>query len=453
MRLTRRTGRVEMVAAAMSAAVLALVSLAAIGPAGTASAATARTARTGTAANVAFPSDRQPLTFHHSCAWPPPPGHVACLALVPDAKMPSSITAINTTDLGGGCAQVQLAQDTEACYGPADLENAYNLTSASASAGSKATVALVDAYDDPNAASDLAVYRSYYGLPACTTANGCFKKVNEQGKTSGYPAPNADWSAEISLDLDMVSAICPNCHILLVEASSDSEADLGPAVNEAVTLGAKYVSNSYGQNEFSGEQSYDSYYNHPGVVVTAGAGDAGYGLLYPAASRFVTAVGGTSLLPASNARGWDEIAWSGTGSGCSAYEPKPLWQDDTGCALRTDNDVAAVADPETGVAIYDTYDLWEPTGGACDEGWCEEGGTSASSPIIASVYALAGTPASGTYPAQYPYDDEEGLNDIVAGTDTFSGCTPAYLCTAGPGYDAPTGWGTPDGVAAFSSSS
>jgi subtilase family serine protease len=336
-------------------------------------------------------------------------------------------------------------------YGPASLQNAYKLPSSSA--GSGQTVAVVDAYDDPTAAADLAAYRSAWGLPAC--GSGCFTKVNQNGQASPLPAtdPTGGWEAEESLDLDMVSAICPKCHILLVEAngySTNAEGftNLGTGVDTAVAMGAKFVSNSYGGPETSSDPAYDSqYFNHPGVAVTAAAGDYGYGVSYPAASLFVTSVGGTRLTPASNARGWTETTWSpdpgATGSGCSGYDPKPIWQTDTGCTRRTDNDVAAVADPLTGVAVYDS------TPGPCPTvGWCEAGGTSAASPIIASVYALAGTPLAATYPSAYIYDSSHQLLfDVTSGSN--GSCSPTYLCTAGPGYDGPTGWGTPDGAGAF----
>ncbi len=278
-------------------------------------------------------------------------------------------------------------------------------------------MAVVDAYDQPNAESDLAAYRSQFGLPACTTANGCFRKVNQSGGTS-YPPANSGWGLEIALDLEMVSAICPNCHILLVEASSASFADLGTAVNRAVTLGAVAVSNSYGGGDSSSDSTLDAaYYNHPGVAITASSGDSGYGVEYPAASPYVVAVGGTTLTQGGGARGWTESAWSGAGSGCSAYESKPAWQTDSGCAAgRTVADVSAVADPNTGVAVYDTYGYG---------GWLVVGGTSASSPIIASTYALAGTPASPapirratcTPPARaHLYDVTSGSNGSCGGS-------------------------------------
>ncbi|MER7938497.1 MULTISPECIES: S53 family peptidase [unclassified Streptomyces] len=333
-------------------------------------------------------------------------------------------------------------------YGPSDIQSAYGLTSAAASDGSGETVAIVDAYDDPNAAADLATYRSHYGLSACTTSNGCFKKVSQTGSTTSLPTADSGWAGEESLDLDMVSATCPQCSILLVEAKSASDANLGTAVNEAVKLGAKFVSNSYGGSESSSDTSYDtSYYKHPGVAITASAGDEGYGAEYPAGSRYVTAVGGTALKTSSNSRGWTESVWKtssteGTGSGCSAYDAKPTWQTDTGCAKRMIADVSAVADPATGVSVYDSY-------GADGTGWNTYGGTSASSPIIASVYALAGTPAASDYPAQYPYAaaGTSALNDVTSGSN--GSCSTSYFCTARSGYDGPTGWGTPEGTGAF----
>jgi hypothetical protein len=326
-------------------------------------------------------------------------------------------------------------------YGPSDLDSAYNVPT---TLGTGKTVAIVDAYDDPNAASDLNTYRSNFGLPACTTSNECFRKVNQNGATSPLPAADTGWSSEIMLDLEMVSAICPNCHILLVEASSPTTANLGTAVNTAVSMGANAVSNSYGGSESSSDTSYDtSYYKHPGVAIVASSGDSGYGVEYPAASQYVTAVGGTSLTRTSNTRGWTESVWStssteGAGSGCSVYDPKPSFQTDTGCSRRTVADVSAVADPATGVAVYDSYG---------SGGWTVFGGTSVASPIIGAMYALANSPGSGVYPNSYPYANPGALYDVTTGHT--ASCSPAYLCTAEVGYDGPTGLGTPNGVAAF----
>jgi subtilase family serine protease len=325
-------------------------------------------------------------------------------------------------------------------FRPADLQAAYRLPSGTAGLGQ--TVAIVDAYDDPSAEADLGVYRAQFGLGSCTSATGCFTKVDQSGGTH-YPSANAGWAQEISLDLDMVSATCPNCKILLVEASSASYADLGAAVDRAAsTAGVTAISNSYGGAEFSQEtgSNYGGHYNHPGIAVTASSGDAGYGVEFPAASQYVTAVGGTSLARATSARGFTETAWSGAGSGCSAYVPKPTWQTNTGCSHRTVADVAAVADPATGVAVYDSYAYQRRSG------WLVFGGTSVASPIVASVYALAGNAATVANAASL-YGATGSLFDVVAGSN--GRCKGSYLCTAGPLYDGPTGLGTPNGTGAF----
>jgi subtilase family serine protease len=326
-------------------------------------------------------------------------------------------------------------------YGPADLQSAYRLPSATA--GSGQTVAIVDSYDDPSAANDLSVYRTKYGLPACTAQNGCFRKVDQNGGTH-YPFKDGGWAEEISLDLDMVSAVCPRCHILLVEASSDYMSDLGIAENEAAKLGANAISNSWGGDEFSGQSVTDTkYFTHPGVVMTAASGDSGYGVGYPASSDNVIAVGGTSLIRGGS-RGWTEKAWSGSGSGCSGYElVKPVWQKDTGCKRRTVADVSADADPRTGVAVYDSFAYQGY------RGWLIFGGTSVSSPIIASVFALAGNAASIGQPGQYLYSHAGSLNDVVGGSNGTCSVLGLYLCTGVAGYDGPTGLGTPNGTGAF----
>jgi hypothetical protein len=324
-------------------------------------------------------------------------------------------------------------------YGPGDLQSAYGLTSLAASEGATQTIAIVDAYDDPNAEADLAVYRSQYGLPACTTANGCFRKVDQRGGVS-YPAIDASWAQEISLDLDMASAVCPNCHILLVESDSAQFTDLVAAVDRAALLGATQISNSYGGGEYSGETTAESHYNHPGIAVTVSSGDSGYGVEFPASSRYVTAVGGTSLNPAAGTRGWSETAWSGAGSGCSAYIAKPAWQTDSGCSRRSVVDVSAVADPNTGVAVYDSLAYQRSSG------WMVFGGTSAASPIVAAFDALIGPAAASR---SYVYDNAASFNDVVSGSN--GNCGGSYLCTARAGYDGPTGVGTPTGAAPLSS--
>jgi subtilase family serine protease len=338
--------------------------------------------------------------------------------------------------------------------GPAQIQSAYKL-SGLASGGK--TVALVDAYNDPKAASDLATYRKAYGLPPCTVANGCFKQVNENGVTRPLPSGDYGWAEEESLDVDAVSAACPDCHILLVEANSATTTDLDKAEDTAARSGGVVaISNSWGGSEAAGELTDDSHFNHPGAAITAAAGDSGYGTSWPATSRYVTAVGGTTLTQASNARGWSESVWSGSGSGCSAFEPKPAWQSDSGCAKRTDNDVAADADPNSGLGVYDTYNACGSSG-LCDllielglvqglDGWAQVGGTSLSSPLIASVYALAGNASSVVY-GSYPYSHASSLFDVTSGSDGT--CTPAYLCTGEPGYDGPSGNGTPNGTGGF----
>jgi subtilase family serine protease len=326
-------------------------------------------------------------------------------------------------------------------YKPSDLQHAYNLTGSASTNGSGRTVALVDAFHDPYATKDLKTYRSQFSLPSCTTANGCFKQVDQTGGTN-YPSYNAGWAGEISLDLDMISAICPNCNILLVEADSNSFSDLAAAVDYAAGVpGVVAISNSYGGSEFSGESSLESHFNHPGKAITASNGDDGYGAQFPAASQFVTAVGGTHLTEDSSTRGWSESVWGhssgGTGSGCSAYISKPSWQSDRKCINRTVGDVAAVADPNTGVAVYST----------ADGGWNQFGGTSASAPIIAAVYTLAENTSSINY-GSYPYSHTSSLYDVTTGNN--GKCSKKkYLCHGVSGYDGPTGNGTPNGTGAF----
>jgi hypothetical protein len=344
----------------------------------------------------------------------PPPGYMACHAHYlanPDGSVKSFATPQG--------------------YGPTDLQSAYKIPAG----GSGMTVAIVDAQDDPNAESDLATYRSTFGLPACTTANGCFKKVNQSGAASPLPSADSGWAGEIALDLDMVSSACPSCKIILVEASAATTADLGAAVNTAAALGAMAISNSYGGTEDGSEASYDSeYYYHPGIAITASSGDSGYGASYPATGAHVIAVGGTSLSTATGARGWTETAWNSGGSGCSSDVAKPTWQTDASCAKRMEVDIAAVADPNTGVAVYDTY------GGS---GWNVYGGTSAASPLVAGIIAATGLNGSKQMSdASWFYSHKGDLYDVTSGSNGT--CSVAYECDAGVGYDGPTGWGTPN---------
>ncbi len=328
-------------------------------------------------------------------------------------------------------------------YDPKDLREAYKLPETGASGQ---TVAIVDAYNDPNAYSDLKTYRKTYKLSECTEESGCFKKVNQKGETKNYPSNSAEWSVEISLDLDMVSATCSGCHILLVEAETNSWENLGKAENEAASLGATVISNSYGGKEFNEERAYDPYYDHPGIPITVAAGDSGYGSEYPASSPYVISVGGTALKKEEKTRGWSEEVWrnteykvgergAGTGSGCSIEEPKPGWQHDTGCSYRTDTDVAAVASTKTPVSVYDSYETIKA--------WENYGGTSAAAPIVAGIEGLAEGPAR-SLGAEIFYDQPTSEFAVTKGND--GSCGISYLCTAGEGYNAPAGMGAPDGV-------
>lgn len=364
-----------------------------------------------------------PMTVVNGCQAATP-GYMSCMDLIR-----TDIKPVSAADITPGKAP--------AGYGPSQLRSAYKLPSTTAGTGQ--TVAVVDAYNDPHAAADLATYRRTFGLPACTTTSGCFKRVNQTGSTTGLPATNAGWATEESLDMDMVSSICPNCHIILVEATTASNKNLGLAVDEAAKLGANAISNSYGGPDVS-DATWGQYYNHPGIAVTASAGDSGYGVSYPAASSYVVGIGGTSLRTSSSTRGWSETVWSGSGSGCGE-NAKTTGQGmvTTQCTKKAVADVSAVADPNTGVAVYDS------TAYQGSVGWQVYGGTSVSSPIIASVYALAGVSANDNN--NYPYSHASSLFDVTSGSN--GSCSPALWCHGEKGWDGPTGLGTPNGVGAF----
>jgi subtilase family serine protease len=399
------------------------------------------------ATTTAASASSVPSNWHYACGTSFKPNKLNCFVIKNTSAHPTAQTVRpGAIPSGDG-------------YGPSTFQAAYGLTAASASDGSGTTVAVVDAYNDPTAAADLATYRSAAGLPALTS--GQFTQYNQTGATSPLPATaptSDDWTLEESLDVDMVSAICPLCKIDLVEATNDSGTGLYIA-NEtaATTLGAKYISNSWGGSETSTDLTYDTeYFGVSGVVYTASAGDSGYsaGVIYPATSPHVVGVGGTSLSTASNSRGYTESVWDtssseGTGSGCSSNEPQPSWQAALSvitavCSHRVDNDVSADADPNTGAAVYDT------TNG--NGGWEEVGGTSESSPMIAAVFALAGNNGNGgNNAADSIYTHTSNLYDVTSGSN--GSCSSSLLCTAKTGYDGPTGWGTPDGLTAFQSNS
>ncbi|MEU4303402.1 S53 family peptidase [Kitasatospora aureofaciens] len=314
---------------------------------------------------------------------------------------------------------------------PRDLRRAYNLFG---KYGGGRTVAITVAFHHPNLESDLAVYRRQFHLPPCTTASGCLRVINQNGGSTLPTTVDPEWSFEEAIDVDMVSAACPDCHILVVEDDSAFFTNLFAGFDQAVAQGAKFISNSWTLPEASFEPDFDFHFNHPGVAMTFSSGDTAGQTFYPSASPYVTSVGGTSLRPAHNRRGFVESAWSGTGCGCSLFESKPAFQHDTICPNnRTTADVSAVSDPATGVAVYTTSPI--PDGST---GWVVAGGTSVATPLVAGMYALAGNPAPGTFPNSYPYARPRDFFDITTGAaDGF----PAM-----PGYDAPTGIGTPDGV-------
>jgi hypothetical protein len=408
---------------------------------------------------------------------------------------------------------------SEYTYGPAQIADAYGLNSGGVTdypglEGELQTVAVIGVGDDPTAADDLANYRAEYGLPSCTEADGCLKILNEEGQASPLPAEDPGYAYATSTALEMISAACPNCRLLVVEAnvdasgSGDEMADIGTSVDEAVTQGATIVNEPITGDEVADEATaYDPDFDHPGVEITVPSGNLETGqdgfaysggtaaIQYPAASPYVTAVGGTNLDQAGStsacttseagSRGWCEEAWLPTISGCSQYEPKPVWQDGiTACSGRADSDVAAVASstqlPGNPMAI--TYGCTVASG--CTD-WMTAGGTSVASAIVAGIYADAGPPASATScdptpptssaagcPAAYPYDNPggsyttpgnaypyfAGLNGITTddlnGTSVSSECTGTVtsLCEAGPGWNGITGVGTPQGVTSFAAS-
>jgi subtilase family serine protease len=355
------------------------------------------------------------LTWTRACAAATAARHAACLALIAEVGNLSKVPAHFNP--------LAVAPGGSAPYDPAELHTAYKLKN---DASGTPTVAIVDAYSNPDLASNLATYRSQWGLPACTTSSGCLKIVNETGGTS-LPAGDSGWGLEESLDVDMVSAICENCHILVVEASSASDADLGTAVNEAVKLGAIAVSNSYGESEFSSESSEcSSYFQHTHVAITASTGDGGLGVSFPATCPYVTGVGGTTLNSNGTETDWNTSSTEGAGGGCSAYIGIRSWESSsvTGCSKHATGVVSADADPNTGVYVYDTYVY---------SGWYEVGGTSESSPIIAAVYALAGNVSSHNYPASLPWAHySSGLFEV-----------------SGVRYSYQGGLGSPDSTTAF----
>ena len=344
-------------------------------------------------------------------------------------------------------ATAAAATQTTWFHGP-DLRTAYGIT---AQGDPSKVVAIVDAYDDPNAFSNLTRFRTDQGLPAiqsCSLAtltsltssarNPCFTKVNQTGGTS-LPSADSGWSNEIDLDLQAASSICPTCSILLLEATSASLGNLATAVTTAAgTAHVLAISNSYGiSGDYPGSlaPAYDNA-ARTGLAVTASAGDGGYGILFPASATNVIGVGGTTLF-VSGTTGvrTSETVWSGTGSGCSVYNAAPAWQSIPGnpCAgKKAVSDLSADADPNSGLAIYTTY--------SGITGYWVFGGTSLSSPLIAALYTTQGGYGGSTLAGQYAWAAGTPYYDVTSGSNGT--CSPSVLCTAGVGWDGPTGRGS-----------
>lgn len=338
------------------------------------------------------------------CPGPASPGDARCHALVlTDGATPHASTSPTGLD-------------------PATIKSVYGFTT-STTAGAGQTIGIVDAYDDPTAESDLGIFSSQYGLPACTTANGCFRKVNQNGGTR-YPRTNGNWALEISLDIQWAHAIAPGAKILLVEASSNSFANL-LAAEDYASAHATYVSNSWGGSESSGESQYDTHFSRSGVSFFVSAGDAGLPAEYPSSSPNVISVGGTTL-HFSGSTFTSETGWSSGGGGCSAYETANAAQSSfsgyaqAGCnGTRATPDVALDADPASGVSVYDS------TKYNGQSGWWTVGGTSASSPMWAAQSAVLGgvVNAATVYGATIPF------RDITSGNNGAP-CLVGYdLCT------------------------
>jgi hypothetical protein len=345
----------------------------------------------------------------------------------PDRAAYSCFLSLDARTLRAGRA----SPDPQGWGAPA-IRDAYDVPST----GAGTTVAVVVAYDYPTAEADMNRYRSQFGLPACTSASGCFTKINQRGETGSYPAQDVGWGVEASLDLQMISTACPTCKIVLAEANQPTDRAFNKTTRAAAAAGATVTNHSYGRIELTGDDTADGAYALPGVTAVSASGDYGYGpAQFPASSPHVVAVGGTTLRRTVDGRGWEDRVWDGTGSGCSAYFAKPAWQSDAACPGRTATDVSAVAH---GIAVFNTS-IPRPYAG-----WIELDGTSASSPLVAGLIGEAG---SGGISPDVLYAHAADFNDVVAGRNGF--CLGSYLCTGVAGYDAPTGLGTPEGVAGF----
>jgi len=458
----------------------------------------------------------------------PAPDHAGCLVL---QLVPETAEARAHTHPLGMARQAAAPSSSPVLAGdiglrPEDLHTAYALPSTAPGAQ---TVALVDAYNDPSAQADLTAYDEEFGLPECTNLHGCFTQVNELGKASPLPFPKttsdleaaragtkfereraaeaSGWDLEISLDIETVHATCQSCKIILVESESPAYSSLETAERTAALLGAGTISNSWGgpEEEETAELEQASAFNDPGVVITDSAGDDGYlswdaansaerGFAeFPASSPHVVAVGGTRLELEAGGKWAGESVWNGDGAGgggCSTVFEAPLWQQNVagfskvGCRrMRAVSDIAADADPYSGVAIRDSSPNCKSEYKEHGEyhtlaGWCTVGGTSLSSPLVASAFALAGGAKGAPYPARTLYQNElatpASLHDVTVGSngrcampflmesglsgcpfaeEAKQSCSSKRICLAGSGYDGPSGLGTPDGIADFIRSS
>jgi len=339
-------------------------------------------------------------------------------------------------------------------FGPTELQSAYAVNAAKP-AVTKPTVAIVDAYGYAALESDLAVYRSTFGLPACTVASGCLKIVNQDGLTTPLPGPppaDDDWTVETALDVDMVSAVCPSCNIVVVQADDSTGNGLLTAQNAAASLGVAVISDSWGGPEApppNDPADAEVFFEHPGIATFVSAGDDGYndqlsatgtGPDYPGTSAHVIAVGGTNLVKDTSTRGWHETTWAPVagnakrgagGSACSLSIPKPTYQTASPCAFKATTDIAAVGDPATGLAVYN----------AANSGWIVLGGTSAAAPMVAAIFAASGLGPTAT--GAFIAANASKLNDVTTGNNGTCG-TDTLLCNAAVGWDGPTGFGTPN---------
>jgi len=339
-----------------------------------------------------------------------------------------------------------LAGPPSSAYKPSQMRHAYGFDQIT-NQGSGQVVGIVDAYDDPNIESDLGVFNRQFGLPACTSSNGCFRKVYANGRKS---ATNANWEIEIALDVEWAHAIAPQAKIVLVESATISLADLLAAVDVAVRKGASVVSMSWTAGEFSGELRLDNHFVTTGVTFLAASGDTGTGVAYPAASPYVVGVGGTALHLDASGNYQSETAWSGSGGGLSVYEHQPLFQALFGIGsnprgVRGAPDVSYNASPGTGYAVYDSF------GFSGASGWFHVGGTSAGTPQWAALVAIVNSMRvasrkshlSSTNNSLYVLAKKSlatEFNPVTQGTNGSCG----VWCTAAPGYDYITGLGSPN---------